>query len=88
MSVLDALTVRDLVALVVIASRTIREGIAETPAPLVDAAFAVADEFVDRSESQWAAGARENHAAGGSRGKRNGPKNGPNQRNEMPPTKR
>jgi len=61
----NALSIRDLVALVVIASRTVREGIAEEPEQLVGSAFAVADEFVKRSEGRWAEGARANHKAKG-----------------------
>jgi hypothetical protein len=57
-----ALSVRDLVALVVIAARTIgeRDGVGE-PDKLTDEAFAVADAFVHRSEGRWANGARANH---------------------------
>lgn len=57
----NSLSVRDLVALVVIAARTMREGAIE-PETLVDSAYAVSDQFVLKSEGQWAHGARVNHA--------------------------
>jgi hypothetical protein len=57
----NALQIRDLVALVVIASRTVREGVAGEPRQLVQDAFDVADEFVRLSEGRWAEGARETH---------------------------
>jgi hypothetical protein len=59
----DALSVRDLVALVVIASRTMAERGARDPNELVTEAFTVADAFVTQSEGRWATGARANHAA-------------------------
>jgi len=57
----DALAVRDLVALTVIAARTIAQYHTTSPQQLVAEAFEVADAFVTASEGQWANGARENH---------------------------
>ncbi len=59
----DALSVRDLVALTVIASRTIAQYHVNDPDQLVTEAFAVADSFVALSEGRWAKGARANHHA-------------------------
>lgn len=60
MSVFGAFTVRDLVALCVIMSTTLRQGELEAPA-LVSMAFGVADQFVLNSTSKWATTARANH---------------------------
>lgn len=59
----DALSVRDLVALTVIAARTIAQYHARDAATLVGEAFEVADSFVAASEGRWADGARANHKA-------------------------
>lgn len=58
MAVFNALSIRDLVALVVISSRTVSEGIIDDPVRLVEKAFAVADQFVEKSEAQWAMSVR------------------------------
>jgi hypothetical protein len=76
MSVLDVLSVRDLVALTVIATRSMTMELRHDPDPalalearvtqaetLVDEAFRVADAFVTASEGRWATGARANHQA-------------------------
>lgn len=57
MAVFNALSVRDLVALVVIASRT-AQGSTAGSADLVRDAFSVADEFVELSDGLWANDAR------------------------------
>lgn len=63
MASFSALSVRDLVALTVIAARTVREGMDGGPGTLVRDAFAIADEFVRLSEGHWAEGARATHAS-------------------------
>jgi hypothetical protein len=57
----DALSVRDLVALTVIAARTVAQYHATSAQQIVAEAFEVADAFVQASEGQWANGARANH---------------------------
>jgi hypothetical protein len=57
----DALSVRDLVALVVIGTATMRGSDIRSPEVLVADAFAIADQFVGKSEGKWADGARANH---------------------------
>jgi hypothetical protein len=59
----SALSVRDLVGLVVIASRMIGQSHVSSARQLVAEAFEVADAFVEQSEGQWANGARANHTA-------------------------
>jgi len=59
----DALSVRDLVALTVIAARTIAQYHSASAEQLVSEAYEVADAFVTRSEGKWADGARANHIA-------------------------
>jgi len=63
----DALAVRDLVALTVIAARTIAQYHAANAEALVGEAFEVADAFIAASEGRWADGARANHKASGDR---------------------
>ena len=60
MSGLNALSVRDLVALTVIATRTLH-GDDGDPDKLVAEAFGIADAFVTQSESYWSEKARANH---------------------------
>jgi hypothetical protein len=59
----QALSVRDLVALTVIASRTIAQYHPASAHQLVVEAFEVADAFVAQSEGHWARGAQANHAS-------------------------
>lgn len=61
MAGLNALSVRDLVALTVIASRTCSSETKPAPAVLVREAYAVADAFVTQSEARWATAARSSH---------------------------
>ena len=61
MSGFDALSVRDLVALTVIATRTMASGSLQEPEQFVTQAFQVADAFVAQSEGRWAPHARANH---------------------------
>jgi len=61
MARLDALTVRDFVALFVIVARTIAQYHSANAQQLVEESFEVADAFVSASEGQWAAKAEQNH---------------------------
>ena len=58
---LDALSVRDLVALSTICARMVGGIDGAMPDDLVAHAFAIADAFVERSEGRWANGARQSH---------------------------
>ena len=61
MPAFESLSVRDLVALTVIAARTVAQYHATSAEQLVVEAFEVADAFVQASEGQWANGARADH---------------------------
>jgi hypothetical protein len=62
MAAINALSVRDLIALIVIYGKTIADdGHPVKPKELVEHAFGVADEFVAASEGRWAESAHAEH---------------------------
>ena len=62
MAGLNALTVRDLVALSIVVSRSMVVRSEDlNPLAMVKIAYEIADEFVEKSEGRWATDARVNH---------------------------
>jgi len=62
MAGLNALQVRDLVALAIVVSRSMVVRSEDLNAQaMVKIAYEIADEFVEKSEGRWATDARQNH---------------------------